>query len=171
MVQSKSKTALAAEKQNKALAAAKKRYQAPGSQTSYAQQKRNAWNNYRAYFEPAMTKYRQNIFNAVLDLGRGNEKDIKKIIKKISKLSDDYVTGCLDAMGEYLITFTTAHTSETLDNRGIDIAKMLEIANEYEKTKNIPKPKRQILDRKDVKVRSKVNQVTKNPKKRRGKKV
>ena len=169
-MQKPSKSEAEAERVNKNLAAAKKNYQAPGSQTSFAQQKRNAWNNYRAYFEPAMTKYRQNIFDAVLDLGRADGATIRKILKRIVKLNNDYEQGCINAMSEYLHIFTTVHTQESLDNRGIQMDKMLKMAKDYESTKSVPKPKRIIRDRKDVKVMSKVNKVSTKPKKRSKKK-
>lgn len=116
-----------------------------------------------------MTKYRQDIFDAVLDLGRAEGATIKKVLKRITKLNEDYEILCTNAMAEYLHIFTTAHTNESLENRGIQISKMVKLAKEYENTKNIPKPKRKLLDRKDVKVRSGTNRVAKKkaPKKRR----
>lgn len=146
----------------------KKQYKPPGYDNSYAQQKRDAWNNYRAYFEPAMTKYRQNIFDAVLELSRADEKTVKKLIKKIVKLNEDYVSGCLDAMGQYLQTFTKVYTEETLDARGIDWNKMVKMAAKYDSEKKLPPKPKKIRSRKEAKALAKSKRGTTRTKRKRG---
>lgn len=118
-----------------------------------------------------MTKYRQNIFDSVLSLGSAKPADIRKWIKRIAKLNEDYENGCTAAMNEYLHIFTAVHTQESLDNRGIVISKMLKLAKEYESTKGVPKPRREIVDRKTAKARARAKTAANSKKRKRGKKV